>query len=146
MSMLYHFLKKSIDFQESFLKSYLFDKKMKAVYKKSILKECIRIYFLHWNIFCFGIYISVSKPYVFENGLFQLSGGTSCLLAIWIWQAIERVHFVYSSWFSWRHESSLRFGIAGAIFFTRVAAMHDLKVFFETGYNGVVWNVVENMK
>ena len=80
MSMLYHFLKKSIDFQESFLKSYLFDKKIyiKAVYKKSILKECIRSYFLHWNIFCFGIYISVSKPYVFENGLFQLSGGTSC--------------------------------------------------------------------
>ena len=58
----------------------MFGKKIKIVYKKSILKKCIRNYFLHVSIFCLGIYMSVSKPLIFfENGLFQLSGGVSCL-------------------------------------------------------------------
>ena len=41
--------------------------------------------------------LQVSHQYVFENGLFQLSGGTNCLFATLIWLVIERVYVVYSS-------------------------------------------------
>ena len=89
-------------------------------------------YFLHGSTFCLSIYMSVSHKYVFENGLFQLNGGTSCLFTISIWQVTERVHVVYGSWFPWRYESLLRFEIGGPRFFPRVAATmfshHILKV------------------
>ena len=39
---------------------YLFGNKI--VYKKGILKECIRSYFLQGSIFYLGIHMSVSKP------------------------------------------------------------------------------------
>ena len=117
------FLKKSMDFQENFFNRCLFGKTVKIVYKKSILKEWIRSYFLHGSTFCVGIYMSVSKPSIyFENRLFQLSGGTSCLFTISIWQVIEEVYVVYSSWFSWKCELLLRFNIGGPRIFPRVAA------------------------
>ena len=40
----------------------------------------------------------------------------SCLFTTSIWQVIERVHVVYDSWFSWRHEPLLHFGIGGPTF------------------------------
>ena len=49
-------------------------------------------------------------------------GGTSCLFTTLIWQVIEKVHVVYSSWCSWRYKSLLRFGIGWPRFFARVAA------------------------
>ena len=74
-----------------------------------------------------GVYFA--SEYVFEKGLFQLSEWTSCLLTILIWQVIERAHVVYISWFSWRYESLLRFGIRGPRFFQRVAATMTSKRF-----------------
>ena len=44
------------------LNRYLFGKTIKVVYKKCVLKECIRSYFLNGSIFCLSIYVSVSKP------------------------------------------------------------------------------------
>ena len=51
----------------------MFGKTIKIAYKKSILKECIRSYFLHGSIFCLGIYMSVSKPSMFlKMGYFKV--------------------------------------------------------------------------
>ena len=75
----------------------------------------------------------MSHQYVFEKGLFQLSGGTSCLFTTLIWQVIERVHVVYSSWFSWRYEPLLRFGIGGPRFYPRVAVTMISKCFVKLG-------------
>ena len=61
MSMLYHFFKKNARFPKTFLRICICLVR-KIVYKKGILKECIRRYFLHGSIFCLGIYISISKP------------------------------------------------------------------------------------
>ena len=89
--------------------------------------------FLHGSIFCLGIYMSVSKPSIcFWK--FQISEGTSCLFTTLILQVIERVHVVYSSWFSWRYGSLLRFGIAGPRFFPSVAATMTSKRFCEIAY------------
>ena len=57
----------------------------------------------------------------------------------------ERVHVVYSSWFSWRYESLPRFGIEGHIF-PKGCCHHDLKAFCEIGYKSVLLNIIENMK
>ena len=66
----------------------------------------------------------LTKPrklkYVFENGLFQISEGTSKLFPTSILQVIEMVHIVCDSWFSWTHESLLRLGIGGPRIFPRV--------------------------
>ena len=80
----------------------------------------------------------VSKPSIsfFPNGLCQVSGETSCLFTTSIWQVIERVHVVYGSWFSWRHESLLRFGIGGPKFFLRVVATIISKRFVNWVYEG----------
>ena len=74
-------------------------------------------YILPWDL-----YVCKSAINIFENGLFQLSGGTSCLFITLISQVIERVHVAYSSWFFWRYESLLRFGIGELRFVPRVAA------------------------
>ena len=56
------------------------------MYKKSILKSVYEV------IFYMGVYFSsasicllVNHQYAFENGLFQLTGGTNCLFATLIW-------------------------------------------------------------
>ena len=97
------FLKKIDRFSRKFLWICICLVRQNSI-KKSILKECIQSYFLHGSISCLGIYMSVSKPSIcFWKSLFQISEGTSCLFTTWIWQFIERVHVVYSSWFSWRY-------------------------------------------
>ena len=88
--------------------------------------------------------MSVSYQYVFENGFFQISEGTSCLFTTLIWQVIERVHVVCSSWFSWRYGSLLRFGIGGPRLFPKVAATMISKRFCEIAYKSVLLNVMEN--
>ena len=88
----------------------------------------------------------MSHQYVFENGLFQLSGETSCLFTKLIWSVIERVHVVDSSCFSWRYEWSLHFGIGGPRFFPMVAITMISKRFYEIWYKSVLLNVIENMK
>ena len=83
--------------------------------------------------------VSINHQYVFENGLFQLNGGTSCLSTTLIWQITERMHVVYSSWFSWRYESLLLFGIGGPRFFPRVAATMISKCFVKLGIKVYFW-------
>ena len=79
--MLYHFKKKIDRFPKNIFKyvSFWYDK---IVYKKSILKSVYEV------IFYMGVYFSsasicllVNHQYAFENGLFQLTGGTNCLFA-----------------------------------------------------------------
>ena len=84
-------------------------------------------------------YLLVNHQYVFENGLFHLSGGTSWLFTTSIWQVIERVHIVYSSWFFWRYDSLLSFGIGGPKFFRRVAATMILKSFVKLSMIVYFW-------
>ena len=43
------------------------------------------------------------------------------------------MHVVYGSWFSWRHEWSLRFGIGGSRFFPRVFSTMNSKRFVQLG-------------
>ena len=93
-----------------------------------------KIIFLHGSIFCLDIYIpKVCHHYGFENELFQLRGKTSYLFTTSIWQAIERVHVVYGSWFPWRQHSFLYFGIGGLRLFSRIAATTILKHFVKLG-------------
>ena len=94
---------------------------------------------MYTKLFCTWEYILLSHQYVFKYGLFQLSGGTSCLFTTLIWQVIERVHVVYSSWFSWRYESLPRFGIGGPRFFPRVAATMISKRFVKLGIIVYFW-------
>ena len=94
---------------------------------------------MYTKLFCTWEYILLSHQYVFKNGLFQLSGGTSCLFTTLIWQVIERVHVVCSSWFSWRYESLLRFGIGGPRFFPRVAATMISKRFLKLRMKVYFW-------
>ena len=44
-----------------------------------------------------------------------------------------RMHVAYDSWFSWRHESSLRFGIGSPRLFVKVAATMISKHFVNLG-------------
>ena len=105
-------------------------------------------YFLHRSIFCLSIYMSVSKPsrhqYVFENGLFQPDGRTSCLLQTSIWEVIERVHVVYGSYFSWRHKTLLFWHWSSQVF-PKGCFQHDLKMFCQTGSAKKSWKLVESI-
>ena len=102
-------------------------------YKKSILKECIRSYFLDGSIFCLRIYMSVSKPSIcfwkwvisikWRNKLLfhniNLTGhrkSTCCL---------QLLVFLMS------HCSVLALEDPG--FFHKSCCHHDLKAFCETG-------------
>ena len=117
------------------LNRYLFGKTIRIVHKKSMLKECIQSYFLHGSIFCLGNYMSVSKPSIcFWKRSFWLTWGTSCLFTTSIWQVLERLHVVYGSWFSWRHEFAPFLHWRSQIF-SKGCYHHDLKAFCETGYN-----------
>ena len=56
------------------------------------------------------------------------------------------MHVVDSSWFSWRYEWSLHFGIGGPRFFPMVAITMISKRFYEVWYKSVLLSVIENMK
>ena len=93
-----------------------------------------KIIFLHGSIFCLGIYMSVSMPSLwFWKRLISTTWKNKYLFTTSIWQAIERVHVVYGSWFPWRQQSLLYFGIGGPRLFSRIAATTILKHFVKLG-------------
>ena len=95
------------------------------------------------GIFLLDIYMSVNNQYVFEKGSFLLSGGTSCLFTKLIWQVIEEGMLFTVLGFSGdreSHRSVLALKISG---FPKGCCHHDLKTFFETGYNSLL---LENVK
>ena len=61
--------------------------------------------------------MSVNKP---SKRVFSVNWRNKLLFTTSVSQVIERVHVIYRSWFSWRYDSLLRFGIAGPRFFLRV--------------------------
>ena len=112
------FLKKSIDFQVENRNKFWTSTWVVPLTVEPANWVCTKLFFTWEYILPWYPHVCrVTHQYVFENGLFQLSGGISWLFTTAIWQAIERVHVVYDSSFSWRHESSLRFGIGGPRFF-----------------------------
>ena len=58
---------------------------------------------------------------------------------------VEGVHVIYGSWFSWKYDSLLRFGIGGPKNFPRVAATIISNRFVKL-INSVHLNFIENMK
>ena len=90
--------------------------------------------------------MSVSKPSIcFWRWVISNKWRNKLFILTLIWQVIERVHVVYSTWFSWRYESLLLFGIGGRRFFPRVAAIMISKWFCQIAYKGALLNVMENM-
>ena len=75
--------------------------------------------------------MSVSKPLICFF--------SSCLFTKFILQVIERVYVVYSSWFSWRLESLVRFDNEGPRFFSRIAATMISKRFVKLGVKAYFW-------
>ena len=128
------------------LNMYLFGK-TKIVYKKGILKECTRSYFLHGSIFCLGIWISVSKSSICfwksvisvkrRNKLIihniKLTGHrkSACCLQLLVFLEI----WVIAPFWHWRTQV-----------FPKGSCHHDLKAFCEIGYNSVLLNIIDNMK
>ena len=89
----------------------------------------------------------VTKPSIcFWKWVISIKGANKLLIHNINLTGIERVHVVYSSWFSWRYESLLRFDIGGPRFFPRVATTMISKCFCEIRYKSVLLNVIENMK
>ena len=83
--------------------------------------EYILSYFLHDSLLCLDIYMSVIKPSICFSKLIISDKWRNKLLIHNINLTVHRrVHVVYDSWFSWRHGSTLCFGIEGPRFFSRV--------------------------
>ena len=99
--------------------------------------ECILSCFLHGSILCFGIYMSVIKPWIcFSNGFFQLSGGTSCLFnACCLRLLVFLETWVVAPFWHWR-----------SLVFPKGCCHYDLKAFCISGHNNLVKNIIENMK
>ena len=60
----------------------------------------------------------IALNFIFDEGLFQLSGKKSCLFTTSTWQG-TKVHVAYGSLSFWRHESLFCFSIGGPRFFPR---------------------------
>ena len=75
--------------------------------------------------------VYVSHQYVFENWLFQLSGGTSCLFVTSVWQVMKECMFSTTLVFPGDMSH---------------CCYHDLKGFCKAGYNSVLLNIIENME
>ena len=104
-------------------------------------------YFLHWSIFCLGIYMSVSKPWIcfwkrvisikWRNKLLihsiDLTGHrkSACCLQLLVFLEI----WVLAPF--WHRRTEV---------FPKGGCHHDLKDFCQIGYKSVLFNVKENTK
>ena len=96
--------------------------------------EYILSYFLHGSILCLGIYMSVRKPSICcLKRIISAEWRNKLLIDNINLTVIGRVHVVYDSCFSQRHESSLYFGIGGPRIFPRVVATMISKHFVNLG-------------
>ena len=122
------------------------------MYKKGILKERIRSYFLHGSIFCLRIYMSVSKPSIcwllvgywkwaisikWRNKLLihniNLTGHrkSACCLQLLVFLKI----WVIAPFWHWRTQD-----------FSKGCSHHDFIAFCEIGYKSVLLNIIKNIK
>ena len=84
--------------------------------------------------------MSVSKPSIcFWKRIISVKWRNKLLVPTLIWQVIEGVRVVYSSWFSWRYDSLLRFGIGGPRSFPRLATTMISKRFVKLGKRVYFW-------
>ena len=106
---------------------------------KTELKNWVNTKWLFkWEYICLGSYASVSKPSnIFESGLFQLSGGTSCLFTTSVWQVIERVHVVYAPRLSGDKSHRSVLSLRSKVF-PKGCYHYDFKTSCKTGYNSAL--------